>query len=72
MTEERTAYEDARISRDRAMEAMVKAEDFPTKRSLWRLAVRMNGKMKVTDVGGTGSPDAGLSRLSGSGVSRAK
>lgn len=44
---QRDGREDARIARDRALEAMVSATDFETQRSLWRAALKFHERVKA-------------------------
>lgn len=47
---------DAMICRDRALSALTEAEDVATRVSLWRLALRFNGKMKLAGESGDYAP----------------
>lgn len=44
---EERSYRDAKTARDRAIEAMVSAEDVATRASLWRAALKFHGRMKL-------------------------
>lgn len=44
--------DDARICRDRCLEALVTAEDRETAAALWRAALRYNERMRAAETGG--------------------
>lgn len=50
--EQRDGREDARIARDRCLQAIVESEDFETQRSLWRAALRFNRRDKAEPASG--------------------